>query len=77
MYRDNLDDFDKVVTLIELLKEVDEGYKNMSGEEKYCRLRDCEPTFLEYCCSFMSSNKLGEALINEFTYKCEKISNVK
>mgnify|MGYP000862962089 CR=1 FL=1 len=73
MYRDNLDDFDKIVTLSELQCEVEKEYKSMSEEEKYHRLRDCEPTFFEYCCSFMHTNNIEQALINEFTYKCEKL----
>jgi len=74
MYRDydNFDDFDEVLTLSQLSKEVDEEYECMSEEEKYCRLRDCDPTFLEYCCSFMHSNNLDKITINRFNYKCEK-----
>lgn len=76
MYRDNLDDFDRVVTLDELSIEVDEEYNNMSEDEKYRRLRDNEPTFLQYCCSLMSFSKIEKAVINESTYKFEKIVDV-
>jgi hypothetical protein len=73
MYKDNLDDFDRTITLVELRNEVDEEYKNMSDEEKYCRIRDNDPTFLRYCCSVMSSNNIEKGIINEYTYKFEKI----
>ncbi len=73
MCRDNLDDFDRIVTLDELCAEVDEEYSNMSEEEKYCRLRDNEPTFLRYCYSLMRSGKIEKAIINEYTYKFEKM----
>lgn len=73
MFRDNLDDFDRIVTLDELCAEVDDEYNNMSEEEKYCRLRDNEPTFLLYCCSLMRSGKIEKAIINEYTYKFEKM----
>ena len=73
MYRDNLDDFDRIVTLDELRVEVDDVYNNMSEEEKYWRLRDNEPTFLQYCCSLMGSGKIEKAIINEYTYKFEKM----
>ena len=76
MYKDNLDDFDRVVTLDELSLEVDEEYNNMSEEEKYCRLRDNDPTFLQYCYSLMGSSKTEKAVINEYTYKFEKIMDV-
>jgi hypothetical protein len=73
MYQDNLDDYDRIITLDELIKEVDEEHENMSEEEKYCRLRDCNPTFLHYCLSMMHFKKLDKALVNEFTYKFEKM----
>ena len=76
MYKDNLDDFDRVVTLDELSIEVDEEYNNMSEDEKYRRLRDNEPTFLQYCRSLMGCSKIEKAVINEFTYKFEKIVDV-
>lgn len=67
--------FDKVLTSEELKIEMDKEYENMSEEEKYCRTRDCCPTFLQMCCTFMFSNKLEKIIINEFTYKIEKISD--
>lgn len=69
MYKDNLDDYDRIVTLEELTLEVEEEYKNMNSEEMYCRLRDNEPTFLQYCCSLMVSGKIEKMIINEYTNK--------
>ena len=74
MYKDNLDDFDRIITLAEISVDVDEEYNNMSAEEKYGRLRDNEPTFLQYCCSLMNSGKIEKAVINEYTYKFEEIA---
>lgn len=45
----------------------------MNSEEMYCRLRDNEPTFLQYCCSLMVSGKIEKMIINEYTNKYEKI----
>lgn len=71
--REDYECYDKVVTLEEISKSVDEEYNSMSDEEKYCRLRDNDPTFFQYCHTFMIQHKLDKVLINIFTNKCEKI----
>lgn len=71
--REDYDDYDREISLDELSKEVDEEYEMMSEEEKYCRTRDCEPTFLQSALSLMNHQKMKKATINEYTYKIKMI----
>ncbi len=71
--REDYNDYDREISLDELSKEVDEEHDMMSEEEKYCRIRDCEPTFLQFALSSMNHQKMKKAIINEYTYKIKMI----
>lgn len=72
MYKEDLDVYDKEVSLENLSNEVDIEYNNMSDDEKHKRLLYNDPTFIQMGCSFMQINKLEKCIINEYTYKIEK-----
>jgi len=72
-YREDYGDHDRAVSLDVLSKEVDEEYEMMSEEEKYRRMRDCEPTFLQYVLSLMNHQKAENVTINEYTNKIKII----
>jgi len=74
---EDLSMYDRVLTFEDVLKEVREERDNMSEEEEFCRLRDNDPTFIEWCWSVMHCNKWNKALINVHTYKCEKVTEDK
>ncbi len=61
--REDYNDYDREISLDELSKEVDEEHDIMSEEEKYCRMRDCEPTFLQFVLSSMNHQKKNKAII--------------
>jgi len=54
-FRDGFEESSSIFTIEELDKAVDEEYSFMSEEEKYCRMRDVEPTYLEWVLSLASS----------------------
>jgi len=78
MYREeqeDLDVWDREITLEELSKEIDAEEEMMSEQEKYCRMRDGDPTFLVFVHSSMIHQKMDKAIINEHTKKIEKVSS--
>tara|TARA_R110002096_G_scaffold217142_1_gene405141 strand:- start:2313 stop:2552 length:240 start_codon:yes stop_codon:yes gene_type:complete len=77
MYREEENDFDiwdREITLEELSKEIDKEEGMMSEQEKFCRMRDGDPTFLMFAHSSMIHQKMDKAIINEHTQKIEKVS---
>lgn len=68
---------DNYYTLEELIMLVEEERENMSDQERYKRIRDCEPTFLENVLSWAQSNIKDEQnekiFLNEVTNKYEII----
>lgn len=68
---------DETLSYEELEKRVGEEYSYMSDSEKYCRLRDCDPTFFEYVLSCMYTQKSNKVEFNELTceYKIIKDGN--
>jgi len=61
------------LTLEELRILVEEERENMHSQERYIRIRDNDPTFLEYVLSWASQklkdNPEAKILINELTYE--------
>jgi len=53
-FRDGLEESSSIFTIDELDRAVDEEYSLMSEEEKYCRMRDGSPTYLEWVLSSAS-----------------------
>lgn len=68
---------EEILTRDELQKRVDEEWSYMSEAEKSGRLRDGDPTFLEFVLSSMYSQNANKVELNEYTneYKIIKDGN--
>ena len=62
---------DNYYTLEELRLIVEDESEKMSDKEKYVRMRDCEPTFLQHVLTWASNNikdsQKEEIFVNEIT----------
>lgn len=54
-FKDGIEESSSIFTIEELDKAVEEEYSFMSEEEKYCRMRDGDPTYLEWVLSSVSN----------------------
>jgi len=72
---EDYDDYDREITLDELEEEIDAQWSLMSDQEKYCRMRDGDPTFLIYAHGQMVNKSWDKAIINENNQTIEKVSS--
>lgn len=53
----------------ELRNFVDEEWANMSEEEQYLRLKNCDPTFAEYVNSLIKEDDIVEIDFEDLTFE--------
>jgi hypothetical protein len=71
--RENYDDYDVILTLEEVEEIMKYEWECLSEDEQDYRCHINEPLFLDYVYSYMIRNNLDKILLNQYTYKYEKI----
>lgn len=71
--RENYDDYDEILTLNEVENIRNYEWDCLSDDEQNYRYQYNEPLFLDCVLSYMNSNNLDKILLNQYTYKYEKI----
>lgn len=71
--RENYDDYDVILTLEEVEEIMKYEWECLSEDEQDYRCHNNEPLFLDYVYSYMNRNNLDKILLNQYTYKYEKI----